>query len=363
MSAVSGNAERKAALSMARESLRSVPVYDVERSVCDIELSDSTNQWGTPPAAQRAIERSAARANMYPTMYGSELKVAVAGYAGCTAAEVVTGNGSDDVIDSALGAFASPGDRLAYCAPTFVMIPVFAKLHELETVPLPFHSDWSLNVDALLAANARITYICSPNNPTGSPVDRAAIERVVHGSSGIVLIDEAYAEFSGESVMQDAPGWDRVLVVRTFSKAFGLAGLRAGYGVANASIIHDVEKARGPYTLNRMAEAAATAALTEGLPWVRERVDEALEVRARVDAALRELKLSPLSSAANFLCVPVPDARAWSHALRSQGIAVRPFRDVPGAGDVLRMAMAPWEQMERVLQVIEGLVNGGSGPP
>lgn len=355
---MSGNVE-------ARTVRRAAALAEIQRyephagPPCEIELSDSTSQWGTPPAARRAIEDAVARSYQYPSLYGDALKAAAAAYIGVAPENVVTGCGSDDVIDSTLGAFSAPGDRIAFCSPTFVMVPVFSKLHGLEPVEIPFRDDWSIDTEALIASDARIIYICSPNNPTGSPVSRASIDQVVRAFDGLVIVDEAYAEFSGMTVAADAPGWNRVVAIRTFSKAFGLAGLRAGYGVASATLIREIEKVRGPYTLNRLAETAATVALREDAAWVREVAAEAVHNRDRLTRELRSLGLQPLESAANFLCVPVPDANRWAAALRDEGIAVRGFRNLPRIGDALRIAVAPWTQLERLLAVMRRLAAEG----
>src|SRR5690606_15838606 len=124
--------------------------------------------------------------------------------------------------------------------------------------------------------------LCSPNNPTGVSLARGEVERVVRHAPGLVILDEAYAEFSGGSFMDLVPVSDRVLVTRTMSKAFGLAGLRVGYAAGSAGLIAEVQKSRGPYKVNALAERAALAALREDLEWVRERAREAISVRERL---------------------------------------------------------------------------------
>ena len=169
---------------------------------------------------------------------------------------------------------------------------------------------------------------------------------------GIVVLDEAYAEFSGESHVAEAPGWDRVLVTRTLSKAFGLAGLRVGYGVGAAWLVREVEKARGPYMVNAMAQRAVEAALREDLAWVEARAHEAVESRERLATALGAMGMDVLPSAANFVLARTPHARMLAAALQQQGILVRLFTDLPLVGDALRIGAGPWEQMEQILEAI-----------
>jgi histidinol-phosphate aminotransferase len=272
--------------------------------------------------------------------------------------EVVTGCGSDDVLDSALRAFGTPGARVAFPAPTFVMTPHFAIGNALEPVPVPPRPDGMPDLDALLEARADLVYLCSPNNPTGATLPEGALERVLAGTRGLVILDEAYAEFADASRAADAPALGRVLVSRTFSKAHGLAGLRVGYGVAARPVVEAIEKARGPYKVSGPGEAAALAALTDEA-WLRATVAEAVTCRERFAAALRDVGFAPLPSAANFLLVPVADAMAADRALRSRGIVVRAFMALPGVGDALRITVAPWPVLETVLAALRASVTPG----
>jgi histidinol-phosphate aminotransferase len=318
----------------------------------DVDLSDNTNLWGAPPAAS-AVIRGALDVARYPDMYGESLKRTVAGLAGISSDCVVTGNGSDDVIDCVIRAFASPGDTVAHPDPTFVMIPVFSRINGITPVPVPLAPDFSMDADALLAANARITYLCSPNNPTATPTAADTIRRIIANARGLVVIDEAYAEFTGlRGFLSEAPALERVVVCRTMSKAYGLAGLRVGYASAAAKIVETIEKSRGPFKLNMVAERAAVEALTADAGWVAARVHDAVSSRERLAGELRAMGLAPLPSVANFLLVPTPRAFAIAAALGKDGIAVRPFRGLTGIGDAFRITAGPWPLMECVLAAL-----------
>jgi histidinol-phosphate aminotransferase len=265
---------------------------------------------------------------------------------------VVTGCGSDDVLDSAIRAFGEPGDRIAYPEPSFSMIPVFARLNGLEPVPVPLTDDFDADAGALLATGARIIYLCSPNNPTGTTTSRSTIERIVERAPGLVIMDEAYAEFAGSSAADLLETSERLLVTRTMSKAFGLAGLRVGFGAGAPALVAEVEKSRGPYKVGALAERAALAALGADLPWVRAHAAEAVSLRARLVSALRNLGLSPLPSAANFVLVPVPDAAEISARMRARGVAVRPLLELPRFGDALRITVGPWPMLDACLDAL-----------
>ena len=336
-----------------RPVLSTVPLYAPDPTPVFLDLSDNVNLWGVPPAAARALgEPLAAQPSVYPRSDPAELRAALARYAGVSAAEVITGCGSDDVIDGALRAFAAPGEKVAYSAPSFSMLVTFARVNGLEPVPVPFGKDGDVDPDALLAQRAAITYLCSPNNPTGTGVSTAALEHVVTRAEGLVLVDEAYGEFSGQTAVSLLPRAPQLLVTRTLSKAFGLAGLRVGYGLAAPELVQVLEKVRGPYKVNVLGEKAAIAALREDVSWVRRHVDESVAIRERLRDALETLGLRALPSAANFLCLPVPDSAALGRTLLGRGIKVRVLRALPGIGDAVRVGVGPWALMERLLAAL-----------
>ena len=343
---------------VARATIRELSLYDPKRAPCALDLSDNTNRWCAAPAAMRTLrELNAEPVTRYPTVYATALKAALADYAGVRADEVVTGCGSDDVLDSTIRAYAEPGDRIAYPDPTFGMLPLFARMNGLEAVAVPMRSPHELDVDALLATRARVTYVCSPNNPTGLSIAPAQLERLIERAAGVVIIDEAYAEFSGAGWIAKAPSHPRLVVARTMSKAFGLAGLRVGYATAAAPLALDIEKARGPYMIGTVAERATLAALRDDVDWMRARVHDVAESRARLTRALQALGMHPLESAANFVFIPVRDAALVAARTRAVGVAVRPFPAVHGVGDGVRVTVGPWPMMETAIAALRDAVS------
>ena len=378
--------------SLAREAVRALPLYAPASLEGALDLSDSVNLWGAPPAALRALAGStSALVSHYPAPRSEPLAPALLQYLGLDAGDVivrdplviagtlprfripdgvrvVTGCGSDDVLDATMRAFGEAGDRIACSIPTFSMVPAFARLNGLTTVPVPFTDAFDLDAEQLVDAGAKITYLCAPNNPTGTFVSRAAVEYVASRAKGIVLLDEAYADFAPESFVDLLGRFERLFITRTFSKAFGLAGLRVGYGVGAADVVNMVERSRGPYKVSVLAERAALAALTEAddaLGWVRAHVRLAVEVRGRVTAALGELGLSPLPSAANFLCIPMRNAARLAERLRARNVLVRSFTGLPreprvladADGAALRVAVGPWEVMQRFLDALSEVLT------
>jgi histidinol-phosphate/aromatic aminotransferase/cobyric acid decarboxylase-like protein len=232
------------------------------------------------------------------------------------------------------------------------MIPIFAQMNGLRSVAVPLTSDFDVDPERFLATQAKITYLCSPNNPTGTSLTRRSIERIVGEAPGIVIIDEAYAEFAAGNCLDLLRVSPRLLITRTLSKAFGMAGLRIGYAVGNAALVDEVEKSRGPYKVNAIAERAAVAAFAENMAWVQTLVRESIENRDRMIGALQTFGLRPLPSDANFVLVPVTGALAIDAALRQRGIAVRPFCALPDIGDALRISVAPWPMLDECLSAL-----------
>lgn len=351
-----------------RESYRAIRLYAPDRAPCRVDLSDNTNAWGVAPAVEAAIrEASVSTLTRYPNLYAASLKDALGRYLGVPPERIVTGCGSDDILDSAIRAFAEPGDVIAVPDPSFVMIPIFARMNGLRPVLVPLTASYDVDPDAMLATDARIIYLCSPNNPTGTSLSRSGVERVVERAPGVVIIDEAYAEFASIDLSAIALESGRVLVARTMSKAFGLAGLRVGYATGAPALVAEVEKSRGPYKVSAVAERAALAALGDGLGWARDRVAEALANRARLTAELERRALAPIASEANFVLVPLSDANTRARHMRSLGVAVRPFEGLPpvsdalraSGGSALRISVGPWEMIEAVLAALDTPMGEG----
>ncbi|HEY0972808.1 MAG TPA: histidinol-phosphate transaminase [Gemmatimonadales bacterium] len=341
-----------------RATYSTITLYAPDRTPCAVDLSDNTNLWGVPPHAARVLRDAAAAAvTRYPSLYAHGLKERLAAYLGVDATMVVTGCGSDDVLDSAIRAVTEPGDAVALPEPSFAMIPIFARMNGLGPVVVPLRGGTGLDADAMLATGARVIYLCSPNNPTGNALDADAVRRVVREAPGVVIIDEAYAEYAGCDALELLRESDRLLVCRTMSKAFGLAGLRVGYAAGSPSLVAEVEKSRGPYKVSALAERAAAAALDHDMQWVREKVAGAVENRERFRRALEARGLAPLPSRSNFVLVPVPDATHAAARMRELGVAIRPFANLPAIGDALRISIGPWEMMEKCLQAIEGSIR------
>jgi histidinol-phosphate aminotransferase len=334
--------------------------YDPERAPVRLDLSDNTNLWGTHPAALERIRRaSSADLARYPDLYADALREAVAERFAVGPECVTTGAGSDDVLDSAFRASYEPGARVAYAAPTFSMIEPFARMNGMESRAVPW-AEAEEDPGRLFAGGVDLVYVCRPNNPTGTSTPRAWVDRLVEARGNghaLIVVDEAYADFAGETLLPGAPEVPRLLVARTASKAYGLAGLRCGYAVGAPAVALEIEKSRGPYKVSRLAAEAAAAALRDEGGWMARAIEQTIENRRRLIEELERRGRRPLPSRANFVlfAAPTGSARADALALRAVGIGLRPFSGIPVLGDALRVTVGPWASMEEFLSTLDEL--------
>lgn len=329
-----------------RPTLSAVARYVPTRPPCEIDLTDNTNLFGPPPSVAAALRDVAL--TRYPAPYVESLRLALAKEAGVAAENIVTGCGSDDLLDATMRAFAEPGEVLAYCPPTFGIVPTFARTNGVKPVAT------ALTVDALLAAQPRIIYLCAPNNPTGALLPEGFLDALLQKTSAVVVLDEAYIDYASvPSRAVEAASSERLLVIRTMSKAFGLAGLRVGWAVGPPRLIGELEKARGPYKVGTVAERAALVTLTEERQWVADRVRETLALRARFIDALKAQGFTPLPSEGNFVLVPVSqDAERLADRMRERGVSVRAFPKLQGLGDAVRITIGPWPLLAACLEAL-----------
>ncbi len=322
-----------------------------------LDLRDNTNLWGTPPSALAAVRRATLETlRNYPDVSVGTLAETLAEQLGVGRRNIVVGCGSDDIIDASLSAVVEPGSRVAHADPSFSMLPNFARLRGLVPVGIPLTSTGAMNIDGLLATEAPLIYVCSPNNPTGTVTPREELLRLFDHAPGIVLLDEAYGEFTdAHDLRTEAAKRENVLVTRTFSKAWGLAGLRIGYGVGGEALVAAVTKARGPYKVTAVSESAAVHALRNDAAWLKATVQDARRMRDRLHLVLRGRDaVHAWASEGNFVFLQLADsAAAAAERFRERGIGVRAFSNLNGIGEALRIGLAPWEQLQRVVDAAE----------
>lgn len=341
--------------------------YLPDRRPVALDLSDNTNMWGAHPAALEVVARAAEEdVSKYPTLYADDLREAAAERVGVTPEHITTGCGSDDVLDSIFKASAgSDDDLVSVVAPTFSMTVPLALMNGVASRVTSWDEALE-NPDAVLAGDPSVVYVCRPNNPTGYMAPFDWVQGIVDACEGgpLVVVDEAYIDYGGESFALQAASNPGLVVTRTLSKAFGLAGMRVGWGVGTPETVTTIDKARGPYKVVRLSAAAAAAALRDEDGWVERTVAECNENRRRCEAELRDRGLSPLESHTNFMFFRAPsgDAVADANGLREHGVALRPFPDTyPGGLDGLRCSVGPWHMMETFLKALDAYTGSLEG--
>jgi histidinol-phosphate aminotransferase len=271
---------------------------------------------------------------------------------------VTTGAGSDDVLDSAFRAASGPGAVVSYASPTFSMVEPLARMNGMSARPVPW-AEALADPAALLAGGPALVYVCRPNNPTGESAPRQWFEVLPGLAPPLVILDEAYADFAEDSWITRGAEVPGLLVARTSSKAYGLAGLRCGFGVAAPETALEIEKSRGPYKVARLTAEAVAAAVRDEEGWMAGIVAEARTNRTRLHDALTTRGLDPIPSQANFILFRTPsgDAYADMARFRARGIGIRPFRGIAGMGEGLRVTVGPWPLMERFLGALDAVLE------
>lgn len=316
-----------------------------------VKLASNENPLGMSPKAKNAAMQALVNGTRYPDGAAQVVREAAAVFAGVSPDEVIVGNGSDEILGLIARTVLAPGDRCVYSQYSFSVYELSAQECAAQCVEVPA-KDFHVDLDGLLAAtdvNTRLIYITNPNNPTGLPLEPAALfnflERVPEKC--VVVLDEAYTDFMDEKLRTDSFAWVKkfpnLLVTRTFSKAYGLAGLRAGFGVANKELIEMMNRIRPPFNMNSAAQAAAVAAL-EDQAFLKTVVDSNTKERARLAAFFDELGLDQLPSQANFIMVRVgPKAVEINEAMLRRGVILRPLKSY-GLPEYMRISVGSREE-------------------
>ena len=312
-----------------RDEIRSTAAYPVPASAGMIELHANENPWPLPDEvrAKLAAAVAAVPLNRYPQGASEGVKAALARALPVPeGAALVLGNGSDELIQVITAAVARPGACVLAPEPTFVMYRIYAMQAHVRYAPVPLAPDFSLDADALVAAIARerpaLVWLASPNNPTGRVVPLPTIERVLSAAPGLVVVDEAYADFAGASLLPRVLEFANLVILRTLSKV-GLAGVRLGYAVGHPAWIAEFDKVRSPYNVNALTQAAVPVVLAAS-DVLAGQVAAILRERDRLARALAALPgVTVFPSDANFLVARVIDAPAAAAALRAKGILVK----------------------------------------
>ena len=298
--------------------------------------------------------------NRYPDPYHNDLRTKIAAVKGVTPEQLFLGNGSDEVLDLLFRTFCEPGrDEVILQPPTYGMYGVLAGIHGTAVREVPLDGDSQPDTQALMAAvtpGTKMIFFCSPNNPTGNTMDRKRVEQVLKNFDGLVIVDEAYIDFAREkSLLSLINDYDRLVVLHTFSKARGLAGIRLGMAFGNPEIFGWLNRVKLPYNLNRLT--LSLAALRYDGDTQEEIVEKIVEQRERLSTFLKELKSvkKVWLSEANFVLACFDEPEKVYHYLLDQGIVVRLRPRIPGCGTAIRITIGTEEENRMLMAALRKL--------
>jgi histidinol-phosphate aminotransferase len=319
----------------------------------------NTNESPLPPSS-RVIEAIKAAAGdslrLYPSPTAAPARQAIAAHFGLHATQVTLGNGGDELIEMSLRAFAGAGDSVAYPTPTYPLLEPLCRLHEAVPSPHPTNEMFTWSTE-LMEDPAPLKFLVNPNSPTGTWHGAASVEHAVYRSRGVVVLDEAYVDFAFESQVGLLAKHDNLVILRTMSKSYALAGMRIGFALASPELIADLDAVKDSYNLDRLAIVAAIAAI-EDERHHRKIVDHVVAERRWLETQLHGLGFEHSPSEANFVFVKPPTgnaAAAVADALRERRILVRHYDRDPIAG-WFRITVGTRDQHERLLEALKEIL-------
>ncbi len=324
-----------------------------------IKLDGNENPYGCSPRVQRALAAYPSY-HIYPDPEQRELRESLARYVGTGADHIVVSSGSDELIDLILRLFIGPGDKVIDCVPTFGMYPFYTGVCGGEVVEVPRDRRFDVDVSAVKAAidhRTRVLFVASPNNPTGNVLsERDCLELLE--TEIVVVVDEAYYEFSRKTMAPLVSRYDNLIVLRTFSKWAGLAGLRVGYGVMSPRIVQHIMKIKPPYNVNVAGQVAALESLRD-IEYLQGTVRAIVRERERLLAKLGELEfLQAYPSEANFILCSLRRGRAEKvyEQLQRKGIFLR-YYDTPLLRNCLRISVGKPEHTDVLVAALQEIAS------
>lgn len=321
-----------------------------------IKLNTNENPYPPSPKVAEAIAQGLdGRLRRYPDPVGTAFREAAARLHGVPPQMILAGNGSDDLLTIITRAFAGPGDLVLYPTPSYILYQTLAELQNARAVMVPFEPDWSLKPEFFAHPDAKLAFLANPNSPSGTALSADAVRRLAEALPCPLVVDEAYADFADADCVSLAGACPNVIVLRTLSKGYGLAGLRLGYLLASTEIVDGLTKVKDSYNCDTLSLLGAAAALDDQ-PYLRRTRDQIRATRARLTAALRDLGYTVPESQANFVwCQGGPPAAVVYERLKERHILVRLMR-YPGQPDGLRITVGTDAEIDQFLGTLREIL-------
>jgi len=323
-----------------------------------IKLNSNENPYPPSPEALAAIKDIDGEClRRYPEPFGEEFRKAVSQLLGVPCNWVIVGNGSDEILSIVIRACAEPTRKVVYPVPTYVLYRTLTEMQAADILEIPYREYNILPVADLIAAHGSVTFIASPNSPSGHVVPSDDLRKLASELSGVLVIDEAYVDFAEESALNLVQDHENVILIRTLSKGYSLAGLRLGFGVGNPQLLNGLFKVKDSYNVDAIACKVATAAITDQA-YKNACVAKVKASRTRLAKDLKQLGFCVWDSQANFLLTQPPQGNAeyLYQQLREKKILIRYFKQ-PGLEDKLRITVGTDEQNQILLQALRDLLE------
>lgn len=322
-----------------------------------VKLNTNENPYPPSPTVIEAIRAvEAERLRRYPDPTAKAFREATAQVNAVDADNIICCNGGDDLLKTAFLAFCDSSRAAAYPVPTYSLYPVLAKIVGCEVSEIPFDAEFNLPA-GLVKTGAALTIVCNPNAPSGSFINVNEIASLADEVKGVVLVDEAYVDFAEDNCAGLIKSFENVVILRSMSKGYSLAGMRLGYGIASKNLIQGLLKVVDSYPVDAIAQAAATAAIKDQ-QYFRANIEKVKAERARLTDALRKLGFKVPNSSSNFVLAQSTESNAGEiyKKLVERDVYVRYF-NMPGLDDKLRVTVGTTEQNEKLIKSLKEILK------
>ncbi len=341
-----------------RETTRNFEVYYNPKLNGEIRLDTNTNVLGSNPAAEKYLAENRWDLNGYPNTYSNGLREALGELYGLDKDNFIAGNGSDEMLDVTFKTFTNWGDNSVVPVPSYTLYDYFVEMNGGKAHEVDLTEDFQLDVDEIVKQDAKVAIMPSPNNPTGNCFRQKDIEEILSRFNGIVVVDEAYAEYADDAMIRRVDEFDNLVVLRTFSKAYAMAALRVGYAAANRKLADMMMRVKIPYSLNMVSEGAAIAAVKDQ-DFIRRSVEMVREQRPKLDAGLRKLGFETFPSDSNFILARAPiDHKELVQGLKERGVLIRDFGAKRRTENCVRTTVGTAELNAILLEKAEEVISG-----
>ena len=341
-----------------RETTRNFEVYYNPKLNGEIRLDTNTNVLGSNPAAEKYLAENRWDLNGYPNTYSNGLREALGELYGLDKDNFIAGNGSDEMLDVTFKTFTNWGDNSVVPVPSYTLYDYFVEMNGGKAHEVDLTEDFQLDVDEIVKQDAKVAIMPSPNNPTGNCFRQKDIEEILSRFNGIVVVDEAYAEYADDAMIRRVDEFDNLVVLRTFSKAYAMAALRVGYAAANRKLADMMMRVKIPYSLNMVSEGAAIAAVKDQ-DFIRRSVEMVREQRPKLDAGLRKLGFETFPSDSNFILARSPiDHKVLVDGLKERGVLIRDFGAKRRTENCVRTTVGTAELNAILLEKAEEVISG-----